>query len=464
MSNYSSFLISKEINTVPLKKNARFKIALIYPNTYRVGMSNLGFHSVYYQLNQHEDALCERFFYEPAKRQLLSLGNSTSLKSFDIIAFSISYELDYLSFFNILESIELLTPNGQRPVMPLIIVGGIVTSFNALALSKFSDVVFTGEAEESLQDFMQILASYSQIDSQKKKQKLLIELAEIKGIFVPEYSNPDRTEVSFVKDVNLYPTSTRIFTARTEFPNTFLTEVSRGCPWHCRFCATGSVYNRFRPRKLDVLTSEIDFGLRYTLKVGLVGAAISDYPDIEQLVEWLMRKNARISVSSLRIESVNPVLLRALADTGQRTVTFAPEAGSERLRGYLNKKISNAEILEKIELAKKCGIKKVKLYFMIGLPTEEDNDVEAIVELAKHAVGILPIKVHIGIFVPKPKTSFSREKIAGKKILLSKIRYLRQHLAAKKSIEFNARKVKEAVQEALFSTADEHFFKEFLRL
>ncbi|MFH2137013.1 MAG: radical SAM protein [Candidatus Omnitrophota bacterium] len=463
MSSHNYSFINKEVNTVFLKKNARFKIALVYPNTYHVGMSNLGFQSIYNQWNSRPDTLCERFFYEPAKKQLLSVESRSQLNSYDVVAFSLSYELDYVHFLSVLRGAGLLGDRTQRSIMPLIIVGGVVTSFNCLPLSEFCDVVFVGEAEESINEFMDILANYAHMGGASKKEKFLTQISQMPGVFVSGYSLTKDIAPRIVQEVDLYPTSSRVLTAHTEFSNIFLTEISRGCPWGCKFCATGSVFNKFRPRSLDVLTREISMGMKYSSRIGLIGAAISDHPQIEGLVTFLKQKNAKISVSSLRIETVKKHLLEALSETGQRTITFAPEAGSEQLRRYLKKNISDEEIMEKINMAKKAGIKKIKLYFMVGLPVEEQKDIEAIVGLIKSSARILPVKTHIGIFVPKPKTPFAGEKIADKKTITARMRYLQRNLAAAEGIEFSARKVREAMQEAQFSSADENFFVDFAK-
>ncbi len=464
VNSYPSFFINKEINTVPLKKTARFKVALIYPNSYYVGMSNLGLQSIYDQLNKRPDTLCCRFFYDPRKRRLLSLESRSAVKSFDIVAFSISFEGDYLNFFRILSNAGLLEKRAKRQAMPLILTGGVVNSFNFLPLSKFNDLLFVGEAEDSLPEFMDKLAASAPINSLKGKNKFLNELTQIEGIFIPGISDKDKVKVRYTKDLNLHPTSSKILTPLTEFSNTFLVEISRGCPWRCNFCVTGAVFDRYRPRNLDVLKAEIEFGLKFTSQVGLVGAAISDYPEIEGLVSFLRRKKAKVSVSSLRMNSVTPELLSLLSESGQKTVTFAPEAGSQSLRQQINKKITDEKILEKINLAKKSGIKKIKLYFMIGLPREEEADILEILKLVKSASSILPLKLNLGIFVPKPKMVFSEQNVLDKKILSSRLKFLRRNLGDLKNIEIKTAGIKAAEQAALFSKADEGFFENYLRL
>ncbi|MFH1061609.1 MAG: radical SAM protein [Candidatus Omnitrophota bacterium] len=463
MSRYNSDYLAGEINTLVLKKNARFKIALVYPNTYAIGMSNLGVHSVYDIFNQDIDVVCERVFFDPKKKQLFSIETGQALKSFDILAFSISYELDYFNFFKILKDMDLLVPANQRPVRPLIVIGGIVNAFNHRPLANYSDLIFVGEAEESIPLFIKTLADSPHLNSPKKKNDFLSSFSGLDGFFVPGVCDPESIKPSFVQDVNKFPVASKIITAHTEFSNTFLVEISRGCPWKCKFCVTAAACGKFRPRSIELITKQIEAGLKITKKIGLVGAAVSDYPKIDELINFLLSRQARISVSSLRIETVKSSLLEALAQSGQKTITFAPEAGSDRLRYFLNKQITNKQIMQKICLANKLGIKKVKLYFMIGLPSEEDKDILAIVQLVKDVSQIVFVKASIGIFVPKPKTLFADQPMGDKNILLKKIKLLKSKLSNPNNVDFNTANIKEAKISYMLSFADQDFFEQYFK-
>ncbi|MFH1460466.1 MAG: radical SAM protein [Candidatus Omnitrophota bacterium] len=426
-------------------------------------MSNLGVHTIYDCFNKRTDTLCERFFYESEKSPLLSIETKSPLKFFDILAFSISYELDYINFFKILKKIGLLNKANLRSAMPLILVGGVVTASNHLPLSKFSDVIFKGEAEESLDFFMDRLSEFTLINSKQKKIQFFNQFPKTKGVYIPSQKLTRDIPISYLEDVNKFPTASKIITPETEFSNIFLVEISRGCPQGCNFCVTGAVYAKFRPRRLEILKNQIEFGLKITKKIGLVGAAITEYPQLKQLLKFLKEKNTKISVSSLRVESVIPELLTALSESGQNAVTYAPEAGSDRLRRFLNKKITNKHIIEKIKSAKKCGIKKLKLYFMIGLPQEKAEDIEKIVELVRKAALIMPVRVNVGIFVPKPQTNFSTYKVEKKFLLLSKLKILEKQFRKLKNVIFNKPSIKEAIHEFEFSHADENFFDNYLK-
>ena len=463
MSSSGSALINKEINLVTLKKNASISAALIYPNSYSIGMSNLGIHTVYNILNSRADTLCERVFFEKKRRQPQSMESRRILRSFDLLAFSISYELDYLNFFKLMLQIFPQDDISKRPLMPLVIAGGIVNSVNFRSLSKFCDCIFVGEAEVILPEFMDVLSGFENINTKEKKKNFLQKVAKIGGIFVPGVTDEQKLKDAFIQEVDKYPTSSKILTKDTEFSNTFLIEISRGCPWRCKFCVTGAIYNKFRPRSFEVIKKQIDIGLEYTNKIGLMGAAITDHPQIDKIVEYLLKSNALISVSSLRVETVGEQLLRALAVSGQKTITFAPEAGSDSLRFYLNKKITNKQILDKIYLSKKCGIKKIKLYFMIGLPNETDDDIQAIVQLAKDASEILPLRLNVGIFVPKPQTMFAGAEFAKKKQLLTKFKFLRKNFSKSRNIQLSLGGIAEAKLEWLFSHGNGDFFFNYFK-
>lgn len=463
MSRYNSDYLAGEINTIVLKKNARFKIALVYPNTYAIGMSNLGVHSVYDIFNNNIDVVCERVFFDFKKKQLFSIETGQALKSFDIIAFSISYELDYFNCIEILRDLDMFAPSDQRPVRPLIIMGGIVHSFNHRPLANYSDLIFIGEAEESIPLFIKTLADFPHLNSLSKKNEFLGKFSGMDGFFVPGVCGPESVKPSFVQDVNKFPVNSKIITEHTEFSNTFLVEISRGCPWKCKFCVTTGICGKFRARSIEVLTGQIEMGLKITKKIGLVGAAVSDYPEIDELVTFLLSKNAKISVSSLRMETVKHILLEALVISGQKTITFAPEAGSDRLRFFLNKKITNKQILEIIDSTCKLGIKKIKLYFMIGLPSEEDKDILAIVQLVKDVSRIVFVKASIGIFVPKPKTPFSDQPMCDKNNLLKKIKLLKSKLSNLSTVDFSISNIKEAYVSHLLSSADQDFFEQYFK-
>ncbi len=424
-------------------------------------MCNLGLHSVYGLINERPDCLCERFFWEPRSRSQRSLDSGRPLNSFDVLAFSVSYELDFLRVIKVLDLAGLRNDGSRRQIMPLIIAGGMANTINQSALSEYADLIFKGDAEESLAEFLDLMGKSASLNTRDRKDSLLEQAARIAGVFVPGHSASADVRPRVLKDVDRYPSFSRIITPDTEFSDTFLVELARGCVWSCNFCSTGSLFHDFRPRSFDVLAETIESGLRYTNKIGLVSAAISDYPRLSQLLDFLRLRKARISISSLRVETTRAPLLSALAESGQRTVTFAPEAGSPEFRKTLNKNIGDEQIIEKIRLAKKCGIKKIKLYFMIGLPGERTADIEAIAGLAKRAAEFLPVKLNISVLVPKPYTKFASAEMETKPQVLKKIKIIKKLISGSKKITLNPPAVKEAYLESRLCRIEGNFFRDY---
>ncbi len=450
----------REINTVTRKKNARLRVALIFPNSYYLGMSNLGLQTLYYLLNRREDVVCDRFFRDPRYRRLSSPESRSSLKSYDILAFSVSFELDLPAVLDILRNSEIPMIAASRQAMPLVLLGGIINSFNPRVMSPFCDLIYTGEAEVSLDPLFDLLAAKP--NSRSEKRSLLEKAAVLPGVFVPGYNRPEDVKPACLCNLDQSPVFTRVFTPETEFADTFLIEMSRGCPWGCAFCVTTACCGKFRCRSLEGMLSSLEIGLKYTNKIGLVSAAVSDFPYIDSLVERILAAGARFSVSSLRAESVSAVLLKGLVQSGQKTVTFAPEAGTERLRAKLNKSLSDKVLLEKIALAKGHGVERVRLYFMIGLPEEEEVDLRGIVSLGETASRILPSRLNIGIFVPKPKTPLADCVMNDRPQLLRKIKFLQKILPLGPRLKADFASVRQAVQEhRLAHVGDDFYLKSF---
>ena len=443
----------REQSRLEPKRTARFQAALCYPNTYAVGMSNLGIHTIYRELNQRSDTRCERVFSDTLVRGTYrSVESQQPLAGFDIIAISLSYELDSQQAADFVRSIA--DDPQARPVMPLVIIGGMVTTVNIRPLIPFADIIVIGEAEETLGALMDMLARHGAFATRRQKDQFLTEAAHVPAVFVPGISSDVEMLPRHVRDVNDWGCSSQIVTPHTEFSNIFLVELSRGCPWQCNFCLAGAVGGRFRPRRLDCLLPDLEAGLRLTDKVGLMAAAVSDYPQINELLGWLQQRRARVTVSSLRAESTPEELLRCLARSGQHSVTFAPETGSEILRRSLRKNLKDAQLLEQCHRCRNAGMRSVKLYFMVGLPEETPDDVAGIARLAIRCQGIIPVKLNIGIFVPKPHTVFGRQLFAGRRDLGIKLAYLRR-LLAKTGIPVRWASIREAEREYAIAHGDE---------
>jgi radical SAM family uncharacterized protein len=450
-------LLAVESGTVYKAQGADVEIALAYPNTYHVGMSNLGVHQIYAILNSRADTACERVFlpdkedideYIKTNTKLFSLESKRPIKKFDILAFSVSFEHDYLNILEILRLSGIPALKRERSDDdPLVILGGICSFFNPEPLTDFIDVVITGEGEEVVNEFID---AYRE-NRGKGRLDMLRAVNRTPGIYVPEFydieynedgtirerkvidpSAPDRIVKRTVKDINRTPAATVILTPNTEFSDMFLSEITRGCGRHCRFCMAGYIY--LPPRNLSIERAMEKAGKADDLcgKIGLVGAALSDYPNINDICSAV---EGGISVSSLRADSVGEALIDRLAKSGHKTISIAPEAGSERLRKVINKGVTEDDIIRSADMIFGRGIPNLKLYFILGLPTETQEDVDAIITLAEKvrevqltharpAGRIGRITLSVNSFVPKPFTPFQWEPMEHVDRLNKKQRYL----------------------------------------
>ncbi|HHY42360.1 MAG TPA: radical SAM protein [Thermoanaerobacterales bacterium] len=447
LSNETFLSPVKTIGSVPIN------VSLVFPNTYNMGMSNLGFHSIYYQINSRDDALCHRAFLSTSNN--VSTNNINTLEAdkpiseYDIVGFSVSFELDYINIIKILESahISAFSQNRNRP---LVMAGGPAVTFNPEPLAPFIDFFVIGEGEEVIHE---IIDQYNKVQN-KDKLDILQALSQIKGVYVPafykiaydkkgkvtdvKHESTGNSTISkrWVRDLNKYNTETVILTPYTEFKDMFLMEISRGCGRNCRFCMAGYCYRVPRYRSLDMVLERAQFGSKYKDKIGLVGAAVSDYPYIDELAEKLMQNNIKFSVSSLRADTLREPLMSGLAFSGHKTLTIAPEAGSEKLRKVINKGITDEHVINSVKLARKFGINNVKLYYIIGLPEETEDDLKEMVEFLTFLRGYMKnlgnktgtMTISVNPFIPKPFTPFQWLGMEPIKLLNDKINFLQNRL------------------------------------
>ncbi len=431
--------LSREQGTIIKDWGGRIPIALIYPNSYYIGMSNLGLHAIYRLLNSYSEVVCERAFWERDNRTeplpLLSVESQRPLSDFAVLAFSINYELDYFNVVQILRASGIPLYAADRDERhPLIIAGGPCIIANPLPLSPFFDCLCIGEAESILPDVLPVLSE--EIGS--KRDKLLKELASLPGVYVPLAPSGTPVVRQWGSSLDDFPVTSTILTPDTELGALYLIEVERGCNRGCRFCLVSNTFCPMRYRSIDKLIAQARLGLKYRRRIGLVGPAVSDYPQLEELLVKLRQMGAGLSVSSLRVSPLSRIVLRELAKGGARTITLAPEAGSQRLRQVIRKGISGDDILESIGKVAEAGIKQLKLYFMIGLPTETDEDIEEIIKLALSGKDILDrqqtscrLSLNIAPFVPKAGTPFQWLSMTPTPILNRRLSLLKNNLAPK---------------------------------
>jgi len=497
--------LARERGTIYKKPGGKaVRVALAYPNTYYLGMSNLGFQTIYRHLNERGDVVCERAFLpEPSdledlsrsRRPLATLESGLPLGSCDIVAFSVSFENDYPNLIRILELARIPVLAADRtPYDPIVLIGGAITYINPEPLADFADAMIIGDGEE---------AAYAYIDRYIADQGLdrsdhLARAATLDGMYipsllaatphdsgVPQGDGPSgdagcdaplddaetgaagriaKQQVSAFED---YPAHSAVLTPDTEFGDMLLIEISRGCPRRCRFCAVSYVYPRFRALEpatvLDVIRSKeaalAREGREGLKAVGLVSSAMCDYPYLDELCEGLEETGLRVGVSSVRVDLVPDSLLRLMLKTGLRTMTIAPEAGSERLRKAINKPISSEEILTGARRILEKGIRHLKVYYMVGLPTETDADIEELIEMTRQLAGLQRecgepggrLRLSINPFVPKALTPFQWSPMASPREVKRKLNRIRKALRGTPGVEVKHESLKSAYFEAILS-------------
>jgi radical SAM superfamily enzyme YgiQ (UPF0313 family) len=428
--------LSREQGTIIKDWGGRLPIALIYPNSYYVGMSCLGVHAIYHLLNSYRTVVCERVFWEREnqlpKSPPLSLESQRPLADFAVLAFSLNYEVDYLNVVQLLKAsgIPLLTAERSEN-HPLVIAGGPCITANPLPLAPFFDVLCLGEAEPILPGMVSRLSE----GIGEGRDRLLGALASLPGSYLPQFSSDKPPLRQWLKNLDDFPTASIVFTRDTELGDLYLVEVGRGCGWGCPFCLVSSTFSPVRFRSVASLLAQAEHGLRHRQRVGLVGPAVTDHPEIEELLVSLRRMGAGLSVSSMRLKPLSSVVLAMLAEGGAQTISLAPEAGSQRLRRRVKKGISDDDVLEAVTKVSGLGIKQLKLYFMVGLPGETDEDVAEIVRLAARCKGILDrsqsgtrLVLNIAPFVPKAGTPFQRLPMASLAVLNRRLSLLKKGL------------------------------------
>jgi len=465
----------------------KLPVCLVYPNRYRTAMSNLGFQAVYTLLHAQPDFLCERAFlpdpddlkeYAKSRTQLFSLESQRPLSEFAVIAFSVSFESDYLHI-PLIFSLAGIPPfaKERNDNHPLITAGGAALFLNPEPVAELMDLVCIGEAEALLPPLLTLLR-----EEGLERKGLLERAATLPGIYVPSFYEvsydgprveaihnlagaPPRVSRVWTGELDRHVTSSAIFTPETEFSDMHLIELSRGCPRGCRFCAAGFIYRPYRQRSLAKIKAEVTRALTEHKKVGLVGAAVSDYHGIGDLCRYILEQGGKVSVSSLRIDGLDDDLINALKASGHKTVALAPEGGSQRLRDMIKKGLDAEQILSACDRLIENDILNLKLYFIIGLPTETMADLKEMVSLiidvrervvaAARGKGRLgDVTLSINPFVPKPFTPFQWCGMEEVKSLEGKIRFLQQAVGRLANLRLITESPRDAYLQVLLSRGD----------
>jgi len=481
-------ILEKERGAVRKPWGGRISICLLYPNSYHVGMSNLGFQTVYQKLNSEDDVVCERAFlpdmedlqdYRRTQTPLFSLESQKPLSGFDLLAFSISFENDFLNILTLLDLARIPLERHLRGEKdPLIIAGGVAVFLNPEPLSEFIDLFVLGEAEEVIGEFLEVYRH-----SGRGKENLLRRLAGVEGIYVPEFYHvtyaedgrietidseaglPRKVKRRWISEIDRFPTQSSLFTPDTEFKEMAVVEVNRGCPRGCRFCAACYVYHPFRNRSLSLLESLSREAISKEKRIGLAGTAISDYPSLLPLCEGILSQGGGVSIASLRVDAITPSLADCLGRGGVRAAAIAPEAGTERLRKVLKKGYGEDEILKAVQTLVESGLSQIKSYFLIGLPSETDEEVKAILSLSKkieHQIVSARVGekkkwkliLSVNPLVPKPATPFQWVPFEEVGELKRKLKILRNGIRREKNIEMIHDLPKWAYIQALLSRGD----------
>ena len=415
---YEKNIFQKNIKSIDIR------MGLAYPNIYKTAMSSLGYNILYNQINEREDCWCERIIFPNPK----SIESNTPSKYFDIISFTIQFEEDYFNVLNMLKNAEIpLKREDRNESDPLIIAGGPCATANPMPISDYIDLFVIGEGETVIDNIL---------DTYQNHGKNLEKYLEIESIYIPKYNN--NTKINIIQNMDdAYHITEPIVSKsddenyQTIFNNSIMLNVSRGCTRGCRFCMSGYLYRPMRETEYKKL---IDIAIKNREntdinKITLIGAAVSDYHNLENLISGLEKEGFQISTPSLRIESITKETLASLKKSGLKTITLAPES-TEELRKVINKEILEEKIFTVIKNAVELDF-KIKLYFLIGIPGETMDDIKELCQYMKNIAemhnSIKNVKFSVNPLIPKPHTPLQWEPYDFKDIK-KKTRYINKEM------------------------------------
>lgn len=435
----------------PVNKNTEaIPLWFCFPATYPIAMASLGYLHLFKLFDENSDISPERIYTDTEK-------TLHQAKNIELMGFSYSFELDFMGLFKILDKYKFpFRAKDRGEEYPLIFGGGPVLSANPEPYAEFFDFISVGEGEEVLQEVVQVYKEARYADKKTKLKKL----SQIQGIYVPSLNSGDKpVHKAFIKDFK-QALHTPILSEKSVFPNMFLVEVARGCPNKCQFCIASYLTLPARYPKLEHVIEAIDLGLEHSNKIGLLGALITEHPDFDSICEYLLQKRKEkdfeVSVSSLKGNTIKPLTIKTLVSGGQRETTIAVEAGSERMRRKINKNLTEEEIFKAVQIARENGLTGLKIYGMLGLPTETQEDIEKLanlmINLKKENKGF-NLELSVSSFVPKAQTPFQREARPANSELEEKSNYLRKHLQSNK-VQYKPTSLKWDYIQAVLSRGD----------
>lgn len=470
------------------------RVHFVYPNSYQIALSSLGYQLVYRLFSEQPGVVVERAFssLKEGGRDPLSppktFESARALGDCDLLAFCCQFELDYFNLFRLLLDLGLLLPSAERSRrrrsggfdLPLILLGGNAITLNPEPLADYSDLILIGEAEESLPELLNRLIEARQ--QRLDEERLFWELSQITGVYLPRYYLPQYNQDqslscylkedpitnypsrSFVSDLDKHPAYSSFISENTVFDSLFLVETGRCCEMGCRFCAAASLAQPVRKRSAEQIAEAITIGLEQCDSVGFIGAAVSSHPAITELTAQVVKAGGRASLSSLMVKKVTKQLAELIAQGETRSVALAPEAGSDRLRQIVGKRFSNSDLIESVVVLVRAGIDRIKLYFMIGLPGENDQDLVAIINLIKQVQQVLQLEkgagrslqliVSINPFVPKAWTPFQWEPFCELVELQRRLDLIRQQTKALPRLKLTVEQPRDSYIQAVLSRGD----------
>jgi radical SAM superfamily enzyme YgiQ (UPF0313 family) len=494
----------KESGAILKPRGTAIPVALVYPNEYRVGMGNLGFQFLYNRLNAHPKFSAERFFVPRSQRFkgqqsiLLSEETGRPLTDFLVIAFSIPFESDYSAVPAALLTAGIpVRAKDRGPAHPLVIAGGVSVSMNPEPVADFLDLVYIGEIEDPSEAGDSFLSALAEMCSQSTRttpdrRKFAEEFRYIPGAYLPtayafeyrddglisrilvEHGFPERVSAGKRRSKDSEVPVSVLFSPEAEFGESLLVETNRGCGRGCRFCAAGWIHFPVRHAEYDRFRVEIDDALASGKTVGLVGSDLAGHPQLEEILTDIVGRGGTFSLSSIRPEGLSPKVMELVASAGQKTATLAPETASFRMKKVIGKEIPNERFYELVEQLVAAGIPNLRFYFMIGLPTETDEDAAAIVEFVSKCRTIFidasrPMKkvgriaVQVNPFVPKPWTPFQWAAMAPDRVLGKRMKIIQDGLRKHPNIIVRTESYKQAAIQAFLSRSDRRISGAILR-